>query len=158
MTREHQACAVCQEYQAKREHGSSLYSALAQTAADTVVLMSTMHIGARLSMLGLPPRMILSRAVLVPPSLNYKSVTSASCDCGNISHDHTRDSSCDPSTISCNRMACDPGKLRPHDPGKIAWDKMHFGHATDPLINMWQIVGMINKTHLLNNQQTRDMT
>jgi len=113
---------------------------------------------------------IMSRVVLAPPGLSYKPVTSASCDRGNISHDPTRDSSHDPSasTLSRDRMARDPGNLQPHDPGKIThdlsrnWssitshDKTHFRCASNLLINMWQIVGMINKTHLLNNQQTRD--
>jgi len=108
----------------------------------------------------------LSRAVLTTPSLCYKSVTSASCDHGNISHDPTRDPSRDPSAIRTSRdlSAHDPGNLRPHDPGKIThdlsrnWssttshDKTRFGRTSNPLINMWQIVGTINKTRLLNNQ------
>ena len=55
-------------------------------------------------------------------------------------------------------------KVRPCDPGKITHDlsrnwsstrshnKTHFGHASDPLINTWKIMGMINKMHPLNNQ------
>jgi len=114
----------------------------------------------------------LSQAVLAPPSLSYKPVTSAPRDCGNISHDPTRDSSRDPFTtrISCDLSACDPGNLRPCDPGKIThdlsrnWsstmspDQVRFGRASNPLINTWQIVGMINKTRPLNNQRTRDTT
>jgi len=114
----------------------------------------------------------LSRAVLVPPSLSYKPVTSASCDCGNISHDPTCDSSCNPSATrtSHDLSARDPGNLRPHDPGKIThdlsrkWsstmspDQTHFGCASNLLINTWQIVGTINKTRPLNNQRTRDAT
>ena len=38
--REKEVCVVCQEFQVKREHGSSPYSALAQTAADRGVLVS----------------------------------------------------------------------------------------------------------------------
>jgi len=123
------------------------------------------HIQA-LQVQGGPKEGILSRAVLAPPSLNYKSVTSGSCDYGNISHDPTHDSSCDPSTTctSHDLSACDPGNLQPHDPGKITYDlsrnwsstmshdKMRFGHMPNPLINTWQIVGTINKTHPLNNQ------
>jgi len=114
----------------------------------------------------------LSRAVLATPSLRYKSVTSASRDRGNISHDPTRDPSRDPSTIHTSRdlSARDPGNLRPRDPGKIThdlsrnWsstrspDKTHFERASNPLINTWQIVGTINKTHPLNNQRTCDAT
>jgi len=115
---------------------------------------------------GDPKEGILSRVVLVPPSLSYKPVTSASCDCGNISHDPTRDSTHDPSTTHTPRdlSAHDPGNLRPCDPGKIThdlsrnWsstmspDKTHFGRASNPLIDIWQIMGTINKTSLLNNQ------
>jgi len=114
----------------------------------------------------------LSQAVLAPPSLSYKPITSASHDHGNISHDPTRDSSCDPSTIQTSRdlPARNPGNLQPHDPGKIThdlsrnWsstmspDKTHFGRASNLLINTWQIVGMINKTRPLNNQRTRNAT
>jgi len=106
------------------------------------------------------------QVVLVPPSLSYKPITSASRDCGNISHDPTHDSSCDPSTTctSHDLSACDPGNLQPCDPGKITYDlsrnwlstmspdMMRFGRTSNPLINMWQIMGMINKTCLLNNQ------
>jgi len=116
--------------------------------------------------------LLLSQAVLMPPSLSYKPVTSASCDRGNISHDPTCDSSHDPSTTctSCDFLACDPRNLQPHDPGKIThdlsrnWsstmshDKTHFGRASNPLINTWQIVGMINKTRPLNNQRTHNAT
>jgi len=101
----------------------------------------------------------LSRAVLTPPSLSYKPVTSAPRDCGNISHDPTRDSSRDPFTTCTSRdlLARDPGNLQPRDPGKIThdlsrnWssttspDKTHFGRASNLLINTWQIVGTINK-------------
>jgi len=121
---------------------------------------------------GDPKEGILLRAVLAPPSLSYKSATSASRDHGNISHDPSCDSSRDPSAIRTSRdlSACDPGNLRPHDPGKIThdlsrnWsstmshDKMRYGCASNPLINTWQIVGTINKTHLLNNQRTHDVT
>ena len=114
----------------------------------------------------------VSQAVLAPPSLNYKSVTSGSHDRGNISHDPTHDSSCNPSTTctSHNLSAHDPGNLQPHDPGKIThnlsrnWsstmshDKMHFGCAPNLLINTWQIMGTINKMRLLNNQRTCDTT
>jgi len=103
---------------------------------------------------GDPKEGILLRAVLVPPSLNYKPVTSASCDHGNISHD--------PSTTYTSRdlLARDPGNLQPHDPGKIThdlsrnWshDKTRFRRASNPLINTWQIVGTINKTRPLNDQ------
>jgi len=113
---------------------------------------------------GDPKEGILSQAVLAPPSLSYKPVTSASHDHRNISHDPT----CDPSTTRTSRdlLAHDPGNLRPHDPGKIThdlsrnWshDKMRFGRTSNPLINMWQIVGMINKTRPLNDQQTCDAT
>ena len=112
----------------------------------------------------------MSQAVLVPPSLSYKPVTSASRDHGNISHDPTCDSSCDPSTNHTSRdlSARDPGNLRPRDPGKIThdlsrnWsstmspDQTRFRHTSNPLINTWQIVGMINKTRPLNDQRTRD--
>jgi len=115
---------------------------------------------------------VLSQAVLTPPSLSYKPVTSASHDCGNISHDPARDSSRDSSAsmIPHDQMAHDPGNLRPHDPGKIThdlsrnWsstmshDKMRFGHASNPLINTWQIVGTINKMCPLNDQRTCDTT
>jgi len=115
---------------------------------------------------GDPKEGILSQAVLVPPSLSYKPITSASRDCGNISHDPTYDSSHDPSATrtSCDLSARDPGNLRPCDPGKIThdlsrkWsstmspDQMRFGCMSNPLINMWQIIGMINKTCPLNNQ------
>ena len=114
----------------------------------------------------------LSRAVLAPPSLSYKSVTPRPRDRGNKSHDPTRDSSRDPfaTRTSCDLSARDPGNLQPCDPGKIPhdlsrnWssttspDKMRFGHASNPLINTWQIVGTINKTRPLNNQRTRDAT
>jgi len=122
----------------------------------------------------LPPSgsTLLSRAVLTPPSLNYKPITSVPRDHGNISHDPTHDSSRDPFAIHTSRdlSARDPGNLRPRDPGKIThdlsrkWsstmspDKMRFGCASNPLINMWQIVGTINKTRPLNNQRTRDAT
>jgi len=116
------------------------------------------------------PGNALSRAVLVPPSLSYKPITSASRDHGNISHDPTRDSSRDPfaTCIPRDLSAHDPGNLRPRDPGKIThdlsrnWssttspDKMCFGHASNPLINMWQIMGTINKTRPLNDQRRRD--
>ena len=102
----------------------------------------------------------------MPPSLNYKPVTSASRDRGNISHDPTCDPSCDPSTThtSCDLLACDPGNLRPCDPGKIIhdlsrnWshDKTRFRCASNLLINTWQIVGTINKTRPLNNQRRCD--
>jgi len=114
----------------------------------------------------------MSQAVLAPPSLSYKPVTSASHDRGNISHDPTHDSSRDPFATHTSRdsSAHDPGNLRPHDPGKIThdlsrnWssttspDKTRFGRASNPLINTWQIVGTINKTRPLNNQQTCDTT
>jgi len=114
----------------------------------------------------------MSRAVLAPPSLSYKPVTSATHDRGNISHDPTCDSSRDPFATHTSRdlSACDPGNLRPHDPGKIThdlsrnWssttspDKTRFGRASNLLINTWQIVGTINKTRPLNNQQTHDVT
>jgi len=114
----------------------------------------------------------LSRAVLAPPSLSYKPVTSAPHDRGNISHDPTHNSSRDPFTTctSCNLSARDPGNLRPRDPGKIThdlsrnWsstkspDQTRFGRASNPLINTWQIMGTINKTRPLNNQRTRDAT
>jgi len=114
----------------------------------------------------------LSQAVLAPPSLSYKPITSAPRDHGNISQDPTRDSSCDPSATYTSRdlSARDPGNLRPRDPGKIShdlsrnWssttspDKMRSGRASNPLINTWQIVGTINKTRPLNNQRTRDAT
>jgi len=102
----------------------------------------------------------------------YKSVTSGSHDHGNLSHDPTHDSSYDPSAtmLSYDLMAHDPRKIRPHDPGKITYDlsrnwsstrshdQTHFGLAPSPLINMWKIVGMINKMHPLNNQQRCDVT
>jgi len=129
--------------------------------------------------------LLLSRAVLVPPSLSYKPVTprphdrgnishdptcDSSRDRGNISHDPTRDSSRDPFATYTSRdlSARDPGNLRPRDPGKIThdlsrnWsstmshDKMCFGCVSNPLINTWQIMGTINKTRPLNNQRTRD--
>ena len=114
----------------------------------------------------------LSRAVLAPPSLSYKPMTSASRDHGNISHDPTHDPSRDSSAIHISRdlSAHDPGNLRPCDPGKIThdlsrnWsstmshDKTCFGRVSNPLINTWQIVGTINKTRLLNNQRTRNTT
>jgi len=117
-------------------------------------------------------RLLLSRAVLAPPSLSYKPVTPRPRDRGNISHDPTRDSSRDPFATHTSRdlSARDPGNLRPRDPGKIThdlsrnWssttspDKTRFGHASNPLINTWQIVGTINKTRPLNNQRTRDAT
>jgi len=119
-----------------------------------------------------PSKHNVSRAVLAPPSPSYKPVTSAPRDRGNISHDPTHDSSRDPSAtcISRDLSARDPGNLRPRDPGKITqdlsrkWsstkslDQTRFGHTSNPLINMWQIVGMINKTCPLNNQRTRDAT
>ena len=114
----------------------------------------------------------MSQVVLAPPSLSYKPITSASCDCGNISHDPTHDSSHDPSTtcISHDLLARNPGNLQPCDPRKIThdlsrkWsstmshDKMCFGCTSNPLINTWQIVGMINKMRPLNNQRTCDVT
>jgi len=114
----------------------------------------------------------LSRAVLAPPSLSYKPVTSAPRDCGNISHDPTHDSSRDPFATCTSRdlSARDPGNLRPRDPGKIThdlsrnWsstmshDKTRFGRASNLLINTWKIVGTINKTCPLNNQRTCDAT
>jgi len=120
----------------------------------------------------IPEQLPVSQVVLMPPSLSYKPVTSASCDHGNISHDPIRDSSRDPSTThtSHDLSAHDPGNLRPHDPGKIThdlsrnWsstmspDQMHFGRMSNPLINTWQIVGTINKTRPLNNQRTCNMT
>jgi len=114
----------------------------------------------------------LSRAVLVPPGLSYKPVTSASHDCGNLSHDPTHDSSRDPS-VTCTShdlSAHDPGNIRPCDPGKIPhdlsrnWsstmspDQTRFGCVSNPLINTWQIVGTINQTHPLNNQWIRNAT
>ena len=115
---------------------------------------------------------MMSQAVLAPPSLSYKSITPRPRDRGNISHDPTRDSSRDPFATCTSRdlSARDPGNLRPHDPGKIthdlsrngsstmSHDKTRFGRASNPLINMWQIVGTINKTRPLNNQRTRDAT
>jgi len=115
---------------------------------------------------------ILSRAVLAPPSLSYKPVTPRPRDCGNISHDPTRDSSRDPfaTRTSHDLSARDPGNLRPCDPGKIShdlsrnWssttspDKTRFGRTSNLLINTWQIVGTINKMRPLNNQRTRDAT
>jgi len=115
---------------------------------------------------------VMSQAVLAPPSLSYKPVTSAPRDRGNISHDPTRDLSRDPfaTRTSCDLSARDPGNLRPHDPGKIThdlsrnWsstkslDQTRFGRTSNPLINTWQIVGMINKTRPLNNQRTHDAT
>jgi len=114
----------------------------------------------------------VSRAVLAPPSLSYKPVTPASRDHGNISHDPTHDSSRDPFATCTSRdlSARDPGNLRPRDPGKIThdlsrnWsstkspDQMRFGHASNPLINTWQIMGTINKMRPLNNQRTRNTT
>ena len=114
----------------------------------------------------------LSRAVLAPPSLSYKPITSASRDRGNLSHDPTHDSSRDPSAThtSHDLSARDPGNIRPRDPGKIThnlsrnWsstmslDQTRFGHASNPLINTWQIVGTINKMCPLNNQRTHDAT
>ena len=121
---------------------------------------------------GDPKEGILLQAVLTPPGLSYKPVILRSCDHGNLSHDPPHDSSCDPSTsmISRDQMACDPGNLRPRDPGKIThdlsrnWsstmshDKTRFGHVSNLLINTWQVMGMINKTRPLNNQQTHDAT
>jgi len=109
---------------------------------------------------------ILSRAVLAPPSLSYKPITPQPHDRGNISHDPTCDSSHDPFATCTSRdlLARDPGNLQPRDPGKIThdlsrnWssttshDKTRFGCASNPLINMWQIVGTINKTRPLNDQ------
>ena len=114
----------------------------------------------------------VSQVVLAPPSLSYKPVTPRPCDRGNISHDPTHASSRDPFATHTSRdlSARDPGNLRPRDPGKIPhdlsrnWsstmspDKTRFGRASNPLINTWQIVGTINKTCPLNNQQTRDAT
>jgi len=62
---------------------------------------------------GDPKEGILSRAVLTPPSLSYKPITSAPCDRGNISHDPTCDLSCDPFTTRTSRdlSARDPGNL-----------------------------------------------
>ena len=114
----------------------------------------------------------VSRAVLAPPSLSYKPITPRPRDHGNISHDPTRDSSRDPFATHTSRelSARDPGNLRPCDPGKIThdlsrnWsstmspDKTRFGCASNLLINTWQIVGMINKTCPLNNQQTHNTT
>jgi len=55
----------------------------------------------------------MSRAVLAPPSLSYKPITSAPHDRGNISHDPTCDSSRDPFATCTSRdlSACDPGNL-----------------------------------------------
>jgi len=96
---------------------------------------------------GLPAHdaLSMSQAVLAPPSLSYKPVTSASRDRGNISHNPTRDLS-----------ACDPGKIT-HDLSRNwssarSHDKTRFGRTSNLLISTWQIVGMINKTHPLNNQ------
>jgi len=101
----------------------------------------------------------LLQAVLTSPSLSYKLVTSRSHDRGNLSHDPTCDSSRDPSATHTSH------DLAAHDPGKIThdlsrnWssirshDKTCFGHASNPLINTWKIVGMINKTCLPNDQQ-----
>ena len=114
----------------------------------------------------------LLRAVLAPPSLSYKPITPRPRDCGNISHDPTCDSSCDPfaTRTSCDLSARDPGNLRPRDPGKTShdlsrnWssttspDKTRFGRVSNPLINTWQIVGTINKTRPLNNQRTHNAT
>jgi len=44
---------------------------------------------------GVPLGIALSQAVLMPPSPSYKSVTSRSCDRGNLSYDPICDSSCD---------------------------------------------------------------
>jgi len=115
---------------------------------------------------------VVSRAVLAPPSLSYKPVTSVPHDRGNISHDPTCDSSRDPFATCTSRdlSTRDPGNLQPRDPGKIThdlsrnWsstkslDQTRFGRASNPLINTWQIVGTINKTHPLNNQRTHDAT
>jgi len=62
---------------------------------------------------GDPKEGILLQAVLAPPSLSYKPITSAPCDRGNISHDPTRNSSRDPFTTctSCDLSARDPGNL-----------------------------------------------
>jgi len=116
--------------------------------------------------------LLVSRAVLTPPSLSYKPITPRPRDRGNISHDPTCDSSRDPFATCTSRdlSARDPGNLRPRDPGKIThdlsrnWssttshDKTRFGRASNPLINMWQIVGTINKTRPLNDQRTHDTT
>jgi len=110
----------------------------------------------------------VSQAVLAPPSPHYKPVTSAPCDCGNISHDPTRDSSRDPfaTCTSCDLSARDPGNLRPCDPGKIThdlsrnWsstkslDQTRFGHASNPLINTWQIMGTINTWQIVGTINT----
>jgi len=81
-----------------------------------------------------------------------------SCDRGNLSYDLST------TCTSHDLLACDPGKIQPCDPGKIThdlsrkWsstmlhDKMCFGHMSNLLINMWKIMGMINKMHPLNNQ------
>jgi len=62
---------------------------------------------------GDPKEGILLQAVLTPPSLSYKPITSASHDHGNISHGPTCDSLCDPSATctSCDLSAHDPGNL-----------------------------------------------
>jgi len=107
---------------------------------------------------------LLSQVELVPSKFNYNQVTSRSCNCGNLSHDPTCDPLCDP---SATMTLCD---LTTHDPGKIThdlsrnWsltrshDKMHFGHVPSLLINIWKIMGTINKTCPLNDQQRCNVT
>jgi len=120
---------------------------------------------------GDPKEGILLQAVLMPPNPSYKPVTSRThdhgnlshdptCDYGNPSHNLTHDSSSNLSATmtSHDLLAWDSGKIWPCDPGKITYDQTCFGCISSPLINMWKIVGTINKMCPLNNQQRCDMT
>jgi len=98
----------------------------------------------------------------MPPKPSNNQVTQRPDDCGNLSHDPACDLSHDLSatTISCDLIACDPGNITYDLPGDwsstISHDKIHFGHAMNPLINTWKIVGMINKICPLTWQARAD--
>ena len=94
------------------------------------------------------------------PNPSSNQVTPRTCDCGNLSHDLSGDSSHDPSVtnMSYDLTACDPGNIT-HDLPR-AWssntsqDQTRFGHATRLLINTWKTMGRINR-HMSVDQSTK---
>ena len=93
------------------------------------------------------------------PNPSSNQVTPRTCDYGNLSHDLSRDLSCDLSVtnMSYDLTACDPGNIT-HDlprawSSNMSQDQIRFGHVTHPLINHGRLWEESTNTYLLINQQ-----
>ena len=97
---------------------------------------------------------------ITTPTPSSNQVISRTHDCGNLSHDPSRDKSRDlpDPNMSCDLTACDPGNVT-HDQPKswssnMSQDHTRFGRMTCLLINTWKTVGRINK-HVTIDQSTK---